>query len=248
MSTSDWQFLLFATGTIVLAGFICLNGWAAAALLRRRGIAYNPLLHPLEKLGRLALVLICLLLVWGSGVSSNAFGFAEREPLANLVLGLTAGLVFQAMNHYGTRWAVARWGAGAYVPALLRAMLPHDRRAWVLSALALVPAALGEELLFRSLAIGGLSQALPGWALAVCFSAVFGLAHMPQGKLGVAGASLLGLLLSLLFLWRWSLLACTVAHFVVNLAQLVHGEAELRWLRNQQAGELPRGESWTGDV
>ena len=53
--------------------------------------------------------------------------------------------------------------------------------------------------------------------------------HWPQGRLGVVGAAALGLALSLLFLWRWSVIACTVAHFLVNLVQLVRGRQELAW-------------------
>ena len=244
----SWQLVVYVAGTLLLVGFVCLNSWAAAALLRRQPLAYNPLLHPLENLGRLVLVGICLLLSRVSGLPDAAFGFVDPDPAANLLLGVACGLVLLGLNHYGTRWVLRRWGAGTYAPALLRAMLPGSSREWLFAAPALLLAALGEELLFRSLALGGLAAFWPALALAVVFSLAFGLAHLPQGKLGVVGAGLLGFLLSLLFLWRWSLLACTVAHLLVNLGQLYTGERELRWLERSAASNEGGIQSPGGDV
>ena len=84
-------------------------------------------------------------------------------------------------------------------------------------------------MLFRSLAIGGFSPYAPALLLTVLFAVAFGLAHLPQGRLGIVGAGALGLLLGLLFLWRWSVVACVVAHYLVNLVQLVRGHQELAW-------------------
>ena len=149
--------------------------------------------------------------------------------MADIAVGLLAVLILQEINHRSTKWAIGVFGPGVYRPELLGNILPRSRRQWILAPLALIPAALVEELLFRSLAIGGLSLWVDPVVLAVVFSVVFGAAHLPQGRLGVVGAGSMGLALSALFLWRWSMLACLVAHYGVNLVQLVRGRSELAW-------------------
>jgi len=52
-------------------------------------------------------------------------------------------------------------------------------------------------------------------------SVFFGLLHMPQGEWGVIGVILVSLLFSVLFLWRESLLVVVIAHWLMNVMQLV---------------------------
>lgn len=225
--------VLLVAGTLGLVAFVCLNSYAGARLLRQGALPYNPLLHPLENAGRLTVAGLCLVLGVASGAPTATLGWVESSLLTNLAIGVGAALVLQELNYRGTRWAVRGWGKGSYSPAFLRALLPRSRRDWAIASVVLLPAALAEELLFRSLAIGGLSLTLNPWVLVVLFAALFGLAHLPQGRLGVVGSGLLGLLLGALFVWRWSLVACTIAHYGVNLAQLLRGEDDLRWLERQ---------------
>jgi membrane protease YdiL (CAAX protease family) len=78
-----------------------------------------------------------------------------------------------------------------------------------------------EELLFRSLLLGGLSVVVPIWALVVATALLFGWMHSPQGQLGMVLTAAVSLMFAGLFLWRGSLLPVLVAHYVVNLMQLV---------------------------
>ncbi|MHB1007157.1 MAG: CPBP family glutamic-type intramembrane protease [Chloroflexota bacterium] len=225
----DLRSLFFVAGTLVLLGFVWLNAYLGAALLRQTELRHNPLLHPLEVGARFVFVFLCLLLGWLSGLSPVELGWRLDGWPAEALAGLLVGVVLQEINHWSTRWAVERFGWEIYDPALLRAMLPRGGRERWLAAGALLPAALAEEMLFRSLAVGGFSYYVPALLLTVLFAIAFGLAHLPQGRLGVVGAGALGLLLGLLFLWRWSVIACTVAHYVVNLVQLWRGREELAW-------------------
>ena len=104
---------------------------------------------------------------------------------------------------------------------LLRCIIPANRREWLLVLLALLPAAAVEELLFRSLPLGGLAGLIaPGWLLwplALCF----GLLHWPQGGWGVVGTTLAAIAFSLLFLAMQSIWAPLAAHYVMNVAQMV---------------------------
>ena len=89
-----------------------------------------------------------------------------------------------------------------------------------------------EELLFRSLLLGGFGTFAPPALLAVAWSLVFGAMHLPQGSLGIVVAAALGLLLSALFLLTGGLLAPFVAHYVINLVQLIWASFDRSWLEN----------------
>ncbi len=230
----NWGWGGFVAGSLALVIFLCLNAYLAARLLQRGELNYNPLLHPLENVGRVVFIGLCLLLGWLSGLSFERLAWTDPAPLANAAIGLLAAGVLQELNHQGTRWIVRARGRDAYSPGMLQAMLPHSGREWGLSVAALLPAAFGEELLFRSLLLGGFSVFANPWALAAVFAFLFGLVHLPQGRWGIVGASLLGFALSALFIWRWSLVACTLAHYGINLAQLVRAEGELRWLQSEE--------------
>lgn len=230
MTGMQWTDVVLVIGALGLVAFVCLNAFVAARVLREGDLPFNLLLHPVEVVARFGFVAICLLLAWLSGLSPEQLGLWGEGVLANVAIGVAVGLLLQEANHRSTKWAVATFGAGIYRRELLCNILPTERREWVLALLAFFPAALAEELLFRVLAIGAFSVWVNPLLLAVVFSGIFGLAHWPQGKLGVVGAGVLGLTLNLLFIWRWSVVACTAAHYVVNVAQLLRAPAELRWL------------------
>ncbi len=229
----EWNRVLFVAGALALTAYTCFSAYLAAALIRQGELLPNPLLHPLELAGRFGFIGSCLLLGWLSGLPAAQLGWRPTNWAADVAIGILAAAVLQEANHRGSCWALRRFGRRAYATTVMRAMLPRGRREWALTPFALLPAALAEELLFRGLLIGGLSVYLSPWLLAFFFAAVFGLAHLPQGRLGVVGAGALGLCLSLLFLWRWSVVACTVAHYGVNFVQLVRAPAELAWLEER---------------
>jgi membrane protease YdiL (CAAX protease family) len=52
-------------------------------------------------------------------------------------------------------------------------------------------------------------------------SLLFGLMHWPQGGWGIAGATLVGVFISILFLGTGSLWAALAAHYALNVHQLI---------------------------
>ena len=103
----------------------------------------------------------------------------------------------------------------------MKNIMPRTRPEWLLVPAALGLAVLLEELLFRSLLLGGLSLTVPVPLLVVGFSAIFGLMHSPQGALGVVLTAVLGMWLSLLFVWSGGLILPLTAHYVINFLQLL---------------------------
>ena len=136
------------------------------------------------------------------------------------------GFIVQVVVNWLTFLVVNTFGPGVYSPRVMQAILPRNRREQLLVPLALLPAALLEELLFRSLLLGGFSLFAPPLLLAAVFSLLFGLMHAPQGRFGIVVTAAVGFLLCLLFLWRWSLLPTMVAHYAINILQLRAAETQ----------------------
>ncbi len=228
-------FLIFVAGTLVLTTFVAWATYRSAQALRQMQVDFNLLLLPAENLLRVGLVADCLILGWTSGLPRGQFGWVSRAPLADLAIGLAVGIVAQVILNALTNWALSRFGPGIYSPVVVLSILPRSREEWVPVLLALFPAVLVEELLCRSLLLGGLAVAWPVPVLMAGTAFLFGWMHSPQGRLGVVMTAAASLLLAALFVWRGSLLPPLAAHYVVNLLQLVaaHGRRdELERLRH----------------
>jgi len=90
---------------------------------------------------------------------------------------------------------------------------------WALVLLLLVPAAFGEELLFRGYALQKLSDVSPGWAVLVT-SLLFTIAHAGNpavGAIPLANIFLAGVMLALLRWWDGTLWSPIFAHVGWNV-------------------------------
>lgn len=226
---------LLAVGSLALLAMIGVTTYRTALLLRQAPLPFNPLLLPLENLVRLLLIGFGLALGASSGLAKTHLGWSPQEPLVDAGLGAaTAALLVVPLN-LAAAWAIARYGKALYSPLVLLSILPKSAGEWALVLLALLPAVFLEELLFRSLLVGGFSAWLGPWLPALLFSLIFGLLHIPQGPLAVAATALVSALLSWLFLWRGSLVAPLVAHYLLNLLQLLHASRSRGWLQPYQS-------------
>lgn len=215
------RYFLFVFLTLLLVGLVAVATVRSNRLLATWPADQNPLLHPGETLMRLLLLLLCIALGLLSGRPAAALGWQWGEVLAQLAWGTLAGLVMAAFYYTATRLVVARWGERYYSPRVLEIILPRRRADFPAVALAMLPVVGMEELLFRSLLIGGFGPLAPDWALVLISAALFGWMHSPQGIWGVVGVTLGGVVLGVLFLLAGSLLLPLWAHYVVNMAQLV---------------------------
>lgn len=214
------HYAIFLIFTLALTGFLGYATFATARLLRTWRPEENLLLFPQENALRVLLVLVCAGLGLLSGVGPSALGWQWINWRADAALGLGIGLALAAGFYAATRLLLRLGGGRFYSPSVLEILLPRDAREFWLVLLAFIPAVLVEELLFRSLFIGGLSPLLPPLALVWATGVVFGLLHSPQGVWGMAGAGLAGVIFGLLFVNTGSLVAPLVAHYVANSVQI----------------------------
>lgn len=222
---------VFATGTVAITAAIAYLTYRSGQLLREIEVPFNLMLSPVENGFRVLLILLCLALGWMSGLPPARLGWATPSPAMDVFSGLVLGATVQTLLHPTTHWAVSYFGKQVYSPVVMLNILPESRREWLLVPLALAPAALVEELLFRSLLLGGLSVLWPAIILAVVGSLLFGAMHAPQGPLGIAATGVVGFVLCLLFLWRWTLLSVFVMHYTINVLQLLRASWEREWLQ-----------------
>ena len=215
------RYALFVLLALLLTAGIGWITYQTARLLRVWRPDSNMLLAPAENALRLGLILLCIGLGLLSGLPPAVLGWTWAGAGAAIFWGTIVGGLLSLALTGASMLALRRWGQAIYSPLVILNILPASRREWLLVLLALFPAVLLEELLFRSLLLGGLSPLAPAWLLAILISLVFGFLHTPQGALGVAGTALAGLVFSLLFLWQGSLLAPLAAHYAANVLQLV---------------------------
>jgi uncharacterized protein len=212
--------LLFLAGLLLLMALVAVGTVRTGRLLRNWTPSFNPLLSLPENALRLGLIGVCIVLGYVFGPGPAALGWQTTHIGRDLVIGVIFGIAMAGFFALAGQAAVRRWGPEVYDDRVLRSILPLSRRERPGVALALLPAAVLEELLFRSLPLGGLGWFVAPhwlmWPLAV----FFGLLHWPQGGWGVAGTTLAAILLSLLFLATGSIWPPLVAHYVMNVLQV----------------------------
>jgi membrane protease YdiL (CAAX protease family) len=212
---------LFVAGVLLFTAFISYGTYRTAQLLKHWRPPQNILLHPLENLARLGMIALCLGLGWLSGLSRQTLGWQVHSWGNQVLLGGAIGLGAGIFFFLSTRWIMARTGRRVYSTVVIEQIAPTSNRELVLVLLAMLPVVLLEELLFRSLLLGGFSPILPVPVLLLGLTLLFGLLHGPQGIWGMIGAGLAGLLFGLIFLGQASLLTPVAAHYVTNAFQIV---------------------------
>jgi uncharacterized protein len=177
-------------------------------------------------------------------VAWRAFARGLNRAELGLVAGGTvfllvttfAGAVLIAAGH----WLNLRRMAASNHPAmeLLRnlgaRLFPHSPSELPFYIVLSVTAGVCEEFIFRGFVMAALYRAgIPTWAVVLLSSAMFGLAHLYQGKSGSLGTGLLGTLFAMARIAYHNLLPVMVWHSVLDI---VAGIAGARYLEDQQRG------------
>jgi len=226
--------IAFVVLVMLLLAVLAWTTEQSSRLLRRITPAYNVLLSLPDNAARLFLILVCVVAGLWLGPGVDALGWQTDRLWQDVALGGAAGLLAAPLTVLGGNLAAKRWGPGVYDNRLLRAIVPVNEREWWGVVLALLPAALLEEMLFRSMPLAGLSYWISPWVVMWPLALFFGLLHRSQGEWGVVGTALLGVLLSALFLLTGSIWATLAAHWVLNVLEV--SLARRQGLRPLRAG------------
>jgi membrane protease YdiL (CAAX protease family) len=147
------------------------------------------------------------------GLNGLGLGPVEPGPLALWSVGLTAAGVAVVLAFHRLRLRT-----GTTESRLLRELLPRTRREKAGFAVLSFSAGFGEELVFRGYLLAVLAGVFDSTVVGAVIAAfVFGLVHAYQERLGMARASILGLLLSLPVLMLGNLWPAMIAHTLLDL-------------------------------
>jgi uncharacterized protein len=175
------------------------------------------------------------------GLTASELGLARRvgvEILLASLLGAALLCIFQWFNlrrvgrTSGAVVELMRKLAGRLLPAQgkLVEFLPY-------CALA-VTAGVCEEFLYRGFSMAALSRVgIPAWAIVLLTSALFGLAHAYQGRGGIVGTALLGVLFAISRLIFNSLAPAIIWHAAVDVTAGLAGPRFLLNGRQESASE-----------
>jgi membrane protease YdiL (CAAX protease family) len=175
------------------------------------------------------------------GWRALARGLAPEELgiVRALNFPLLATTVIGAALIAAAHWANVRRMARSDHPHLkrLRALgarlFPRSRPEFALFVVLSLTAGICEEFLFRGFVMAALIRAgLAAWLVVILSSAMFGLAHLYQGKGGSLGTGILGTLFAMGRLTFGSLLPAVVWHSVLDI---VAGWAGARYLLGPEA-------------
>lgn len=148
------------------------------------------------------------------GLDAASVGIRPPHEPAQLLLGLVSLLA----PLLATLAGAPRSLRPDYVVAL-RAVVPTDRAQWSCFFVVAASASLCEEFLYRGYALVLIADLTGSVVMGVLTSTLaFGFAHAYQGKAGIVGATVSGLLYAAVFLVTGSLYPCIIGHFVQDIA------------------------------
>lgn len=163
----------------------------------------------------LALLALVLFFVWRNGEGFAAIGWSRGHVAREIGVGLALfAPVFFAIAGLERLLRLSGLSAPDALPSYL---VPTPGVEYLLALVFLVVVAIAEETIFRGYLLLRFRTLTGSRVAALALSvSVFALGHGYQGSAGIVAVGALGLLYALIYLWRRSLVAPTVMHFVQN--------------------------------
>jgi membrane protease YdiL (CAAX protease family) len=148
------------------------------------------------------------------------------DEFSGIVLAaLAGGLLFGALHWRNLRRVARAGGPGAErMRSIGVHILPQSSVELIPYYGLAVTAGICEEFLYRGFGFAALTRVgLPTWLVVLGTSILFGLAHLYQGRGGVLGTTILGLLLAYARVVLGSLVPSIVWHSVIDLVAGIAG-------------------------
>ena len=203
-------FLFLIVPSLVLSLFVVKQGSLSFVL-----VAVSTILRDL------ALISLILLFLWRNGEPIARIGWTFENGWKDIALGILlfiplffgAGLLESAFRAAGLS------APSTPLPSFLAAKGYSE---FVLAFVLVVVVALAEETIFRGylmLRLGNITQSIP--AAIILSAAIFSLGHGYEGSAGIATVGLMGVALAVVYVWRRSLVAPIVMHFLQDFIGIV---------------------------
>lgn len=201
--------------------FLILPSLALSFLVVKQGNLSFVLTAVTTMLRDLGLVGLILFFLWRNGEPIGLLGWTARNIREEVALGLWLFIpLFYGMAMLEQALQASGLSAPATpVPSFLAI---KGMTQSLLATLLVTVVAAAEETIFRGYLILRLQAATASPATAVVLSAaIFALGHGYEGSAGVVTVGVMGLALALVYLWRQSLVAPMVMHFLQDFLGIV---------------------------
>lgn len=203
-------FLFLVVPSMILSLFVVTQGGLGFVLTASSTIVRD-----------LALVSLIVFFLWRNDEPVGRIGWTFRNGWTDVALGtalfiplfLAAGLVETAFT-----------AAGLSAPSTPRPsfLTAKNYAEFVLAFVLVVVVALAEESIFRGYLMLRFKSITQSVTAAVLLSAViFSLGHGYEGSAGIATVGLIGIAFALVYVWRKSLVAPVVMHFLLDFVSIV---------------------------
>jgi membrane protease YdiL (CAAX protease family) len=175
---------------------------------------------------------ITALVVWRAlarGLSAGALGLANRGGVSTILEGFGFAALLGCLHWLNLR-RVGKSPAKASerMRALAERILPANSVELPPYFALAVTAGVCEEFLYRGFAMGALVRVgIPDWAVVILTAVLFGLAHAYQGRGGILGTFVMGVLFGIVRLAYDALVPVMLMHAVVDLVAGIAGRRYL---------------------
>ncbi|MCL5958197.1 MAG: CPBP family intramembrane metalloprotease [Chloroflexi bacterium] len=203
-------FLFLVLPSITLSLFVIKQGGLTFVV-----VAFSTILRDL------ALVCLILFFLWRNGEPLDRIGWTFRNSWREAALGIAlfVPLFFVAALLENAFRAAGLSAPSTPLPSFLAA---RGYAEIVLAFLLVVVVAVAEETIFRGYLILRFKGVARSTSAAILLSAViFSLGHGYEGSAGLATVGVVGIVLALVYVWRKSLVAPVVMHFLQDFISIV---------------------------
>ncbi len=208
-----WELLVFL--------FLIVPSMGLSFFLARKGQISFVLVAFATMFRDLALVALVSFFLWRNGERAARIGWRLDRFFQDVLLG--AVLFLPVSSGIAMLDTVLRKIGFSQPSAPLPAFLSvHGLQQMILAGILVAVVAVSEEIIFRGYLILRISAVTRSTAAAVILSCViFSLGHGYEGSAGVASVGVMGLAFALIYLWRGSLVAPIVMHFLQDFIGIV---------------------------
>jgi membrane protease YdiL (CAAX protease family) len=170
---------------------------------------------------------------WARGLTPAELGLSPLRSTRILLPTILGALLLGGLHWLNLRRiSLLEGDAPEKMRILARRILPRSLVEFLPYFALAITAGVCEEFLYRGFAMAALLRfGLPTWLVVLLTSGLFGLAHSYQGRSGVFGTSVMGLVLGANRILYESLFSVVVWHAVVDV---VAGIAGRKYLMNER--------------
>ncbi len=169
----------------------------------------------------LALVSLILFFIWRNNESVTWIGWTFKNAWKEIGLGIGLYIPFFIAAGFFEN-ALRAAGFSVSATPLPSFMAARGMVEFLLAAILVAVVALAEETIFRGYLILRLKAVTVNSTAAVLLSAViFSLGHGYEGSAGVVTIGVMGIVFALVYMWRQSLIAPIVMHFLQDFIGIV---------------------------